>query len=145
MKTQISVLVKGETMMGKMTKNVVWFVGLVTKSKVLLVLDGKEHELEESKDPYVFDVEPGQHQIQFVDPKKANKDFMKGVNKATAGVLGFAVGGGSFTLAESAASLVPGSEIEGGAANIMLNEGDILKLSCQNTGSGVPKVKVLKK
>lgn len=145
MKTQISVLVKGETMMGKMTKNVVWFVGLVTKSKVLMVLDGKEHELEESKDPYVFDVEPGQHQIQFVDPKKANKDFMKGVNKATAGVLGFVVGGGSFTFAEDFASLVPGSEIEGGAANIMLNEGDILKLSCQNTGIGIPKVKVLKK
>ena len=58
MKTQISVLVKGETMMGKMTKNVVWFVGLVTKSKVLMVLDGKDYELEESKDPYVFDFIP---------------------------------------------------------------------------------------
>lgn len=152
MKTQISVLVKGETFMGKANSN--RFLGpfaLLTKSKMIMVLDGNEHELTESKEPYVFDVTPGQHQIQFTDPKKGNKEFAKSIDKAAAGALGFIIGAGSgnvaagSVLAEDFASLVPGREIEGGFANIILNEGDILKLSCQGTSSGVPKVKVLKK
>lgn len=152
MKTQISVLVKGETLMGKLNSN--RFLGpfaLLTKSKVIMVLDGKKHELAKSKQPYIFDVEPGQHQIQFTDPKKGNKEFAKSIDKVTAGAIGFAIGAGSgntvagSVLAEDFASLVPGRKIEGGVANIILNEGDILKLSCQGNSSGVPNVKVLKK
>lgn len=151
MKTQISVLVKAESMISKGNSN--RFLGpfaLLTKSKVIMVLDGKEHELVENKTPYVFDVEPGEHQIQFIDPKKANKDFARSVDKVFTGTVGAIVGaaGGSLAAADvlsDVGTLFDIGEIKGGAANILMREGDVLKLSCKGNSSGIPKVTVLKK
>ncbi len=151
MKTQISVLVKGESLMGKANGH--RFLGplaLATKSTMIFVLDGEEHELKESKTPYVFDVAPGKHDINFIDPLKGRKDASRAFDKAVASAMAGIVGvlGGEpvlgFEMADDIGSMF-GGVTEDGGAEIHLNEGDIIKLSCKGNGKGVPTVKVLTK
>lgn len=150
MKTQLSVLVKSESMMGK--ANAHRFLGpfaLLTKSTMVLIIDGETHELKENKKPYIFDLEPGKHVIQFLDPKKDRKEAARNLDKLVAGAMIGGIGalGGNAWLAFEGSDVdwMFGKVTEDGAAEINLREGDILKLSCKGTGKGVPKVKVLKK
>lgn len=150
MKTQISVLVKAESMMGKSNAHrMLGPLALLTKSSVILVLDGEEHELKESKTPYVFDVTPGRHVLQFVDPMKDKKDRARALDNlftsATVGIVGLLGGAGWLGFEAGDFSDLFTGVTEDGAVEVNLGAGDIIKLACKGTGKGIPKVTVLKK
>ena len=140
MKTQISILVKNESLYAK-CKSFLWFVNIFQKSKMIVMIDGKENILKASKTPYVFDVTPGYHSIQFKDKREGSK---RSFDKFTKGFTGFAIGlgGGASTAMDMAATFTSsGINIQDNLVEIQLQDGDILKLSCKADRKGRVKVK----
>lgn len=146
MKTQISILVKNDTIYSRLM-TVLWFVNIFRKMSVNVQIDdGEVQKLKASKEPYVFDVEPGVHTITFTDPKSGSKAMTRAMTGAILGAAAGGAGGGSmFAGAAVGAEMAKGNQIREGAAQVTLNEGDVFELWCRNTRKGGVKVKQVKK
>ena len=142
MKTQLSILVKKETLMSHM-QSFLWFITIFKKTAVEISIDGGPSQLlVASKKPYLFDVAPGLHEVTFVDPRAGGK---QAYGKFTNFFLGFI-----FAVSTDGAIGVSdfdngGTTVRDGYLQCTLNEGDLLKVSARGDRKGGVKVKVLKK
>lgn len=144
MKTQISILVKKETLMSRM-QSFLWFITIFKKTAVSVCVDGDTANtmlLPARKEPYLIDVTPGTHEVVFSDPRAAGKHAY---NKFTNLFLGWI-----FALSTDGAIGVSdfdngGNTIRDGYLQCNLVEGDLLKVSARGTYKGGVKVKILKK
>lgn len=149
MKTQLSVLVKKESLYSRMVGK--WQLGPFSffgARPVEIILDGEVHSVKPSASPYVFDLTPGTHTVRFHDPKQENKRAFSRFNAAFQGtVWGFAIGGATGGSASLGALLggnvgksMQGTIHEDGTLEVTVGDGDLLKLQCKNTRKGVVKV-----
>ena len=142
MKTQLSILVKKETLMSRM-QSFLWFINIFLNTSVEVSIDGGPKKLlPASKKPYLFDVGPGTHEVTFTDPRAGGKQsYGKFVN--------FFLG---FIFAVSTDGAIGVSDFDNGGATVRdgylectLNEGDLLKVSARGDRKGGVKIKILKK
>lgn len=152
MKTQISILVKNESLLSRFY-TLFWFINIFKKMSVEVFIDSTSSKmvLKAQKDPYLIDVTPGQHQLMFADPRADNKakydSFTKGFYGATFGAFVSGVSGGS--VVDGAVSGfdqwkgVGKSLVRDGFVSVTLNDGDVLKLSAQPKRNGSVMVTVL--
>lgn len=148
MKTQISILVKNESLLSRFM-SFLWFINIFKRMPVNVWIDDGEAAptvLKASKTPYLIDVEPGYHQILFTDPRAKNKQAFGAVTGAfVGGAFGLAAGDGLFGAAAGADAFAGGSTVRDNVVECTLNEGDVLKLSAKPKRNGSVKVKILKK
>lgn len=148
MKTQISVLVKNESLLSRFM-SFLWFINIFKRMSVNVLIDSTEgtpQKLKASKTPYVFDVEPGYHYAVFTDPRAGSKQAFKAVTGAfVGGAFGLAAGDGLYGAASGAEAFAGGSTVRDGVLECQLNEGDLLKVSVKPKHNGSVKVKILKK
>ena len=142
MQTQLSILVKKETLMSRM-QSFLWFITIFKKTGVEVSIDGGPAQLlPAKKEPYLFDLTPGTHEVTFVDPRAAGK---QAYGKFTNLFLGFifsvstdgAIGMSDFDNG--------GTTVRDGYLQCNLVEGDLLKVSARGDRKGGVKVKILKK
>ena len=147
MKTQVAIYVKNEGILSRFM-SFMWFVNIFKKMSVDIVIDdanAKPQRLKASKEPYVFDLEPGEHAILFTDPRAAGKKAFKAVTGAIIGASFSGAAGGSFIsgAADGYHDAYDGT-VRNGVAQFTLQEGDLLKLSAKPKRNGSVKVKILK-
>ena len=152
MKTQLSVIVKKESlysrMIGKWTWGPLSFFG---SRPMELYLDGKVYSMNPSGKAYEYDLAPGTHMIRFHDPKQDQKRAFSRFNASFQGaVWGFAAAGatGGSTLlgailGEKVGSSMRGAVHEDGTLEVTMQDGDVLKLECRSNSKGVVKVKAI--
>lgn len=148
MKTQISIQVKNENIISRMQSSTL--LSLFKKRTVKVYVDGATEalELKARKEPYVLDMEPGQHLLLF--EAKARKNYGAMMMAGAFGA-GLGLGGGGMYEAASFAkgamdivSAVDGSNrVKDNQLQCTLREGDILKVCIQPKRNGVVKVKLL--
>ncbi len=153
MKTQLSVRVKKESFYSKMMgKFYLGPLSMFGKRPIIVSIDGKEQKLLPSKKPYLLDIEPGSHQVDFIDPQRKAKHAGQAVNKAwdaaMGAAVGAAVGGGAMGAYMGATGAAQISETsfnmlnDGGSVQVNIKEGDILKLKCRAQRNGSVKVEL---
>ena len=147
MKTQVSILVKNESLFSR-AMTLMWFVNIFKKMSVDVYIDSMENKmtLKAQNEPYLIDVEPGQHEIMFMDPKAGSKAVSRGITGAFlgAGIMGGAGGsllGGAMMGYESASN----TSVKDNVISFALNEGDLMEISVQCKSNGSVKLKVLNK
>ena len=149
MKTQISIQVKNENWISR-CMSIYMSLGLFVKEKVKVYVDDANAEpliLKARKEPYVVDVEPGEHMLVFEAKGKA------GADKFFAGAIGTMIGMGSGNLGTTMAAAQGASDfvtafqghnkIKDNQLVCVLKEGDILKIRVQPKRNGVVKIKEL--
>lgn len=148
MKTQISILVKNESLLSRFM-SFLWFINIFKRMPVNLWIDdmnGNPNVLKAHRNPYIVDIEPGYHQLMFTDPRAKNKQAFRAVTGAfVGGAFGLAAGDGLFGAAAGAEAFAGGSTVRDNIVECTLNEGDLLKLSVKPKRNGSVKVKILKK
>ena len=145
MRTQVSILVKNESLFTRFF-SFLWFVNIFKKMPIEIYIDSMEEKmvLKASNEPYLIDIEPGKHEILFVDPRAGSKAVMKGLTGAILGV-GFMGGaGGSFIGGavmgyESASN----TTVKNNVASFEIKEGDLMKFSAKPKHNGSVKIKLL--
>lgn len=146
MKTQISILVKNESLLSRFM-SFMWFINIFKKMPVNVWIDDDSKQptvLKANKEPYLFDVEPGYHAILVTDPRAKSKQAFKAVTGAiVGGSFGLAAGDG-LGGAAAGADMFSGSVVRDGVVECNLNEGDLLKISVKPKNNGSVKVKILK-
>lgn len=146
MKTQISILVKNESIFSRFM-SFLWFINIFKKMPVNVWIDDDTTApkvLKANSEPYVFDVTPGYHAVLVTDPRAGSK---KAFNAVTGAFVGGAMGmAGGSTLAGMAAGAeaFSGSTVRDGVVECTLTEGDVLKISVQPKNNGSVKIKILK-
>lgn len=116
---------------------------LLRADRVNMVIDdGEVQKLVRQKPdaPFEFEVKPGPHMIEFMDPgAKAKNRF------TVSSIMGFAAGaaGGSLTDAISGYALGMRSEVKEGVVKAFLNPEDVLTISVKCTSKGEVKVKLV--
>ncbi len=143
MKTQLQVLVKDESFLSK-CQSTVWFVSIFKKSKIYLELDGEAKELKASKEPYVFDLNPGTHYLLVSDPKAKSKRRKRAVTGAIVGATFGMMAGNVDTMVSFGSDMAgtfAGNVGEDGSVEFTVDEGDIIKISCKATLKGGVKIK----
>jgi hypothetical protein len=147
MKTQISILVKNESLVSRFF-SFLWFINIFKKMSVNVWIDDDSvpaKVLKANKEPYLFDEEPGYHAILVTDPRAKSKQAMRAVTGAfVGGSFGLAAGDGLGGLA-AGADLFSGSTVRDGVVECDLKEGDVLKISVKPKNNGSVKIKLLKK
>ncbi len=146
MKTQVSILVKNESLFSRFM-SFLWFINIFKKMSVNVFIDSEDNmqTLKASKEPYLIDLEPGEHQLLFTDPRAKSKARMKAVTGAFLGATASGAFGGSFL--DGAVMGYDGAydgTVRNGVIAFTLNEGDVLKLWCKPKSNGSVKVKVIK-
>lgn len=143
MKTQLSILVKNESLFSRFY-SFLWFINIFKKMSVVVCIDGDQANaktLKASKEPYLIDVTPGQHQILITDPRAGNKQAFKAFSGAVVGsIFSIATDG----VIDSSDFASEGSTIRDGVVQCVLNEGDVLRISAKPKHNGSVKVKILK-
>lgn len=146
MKTQVSILIKNESLFSR-AMTLLWFINIFKKMPVDVYIDSEDNKytLKPNKTPYLIDLEPGEHEILFADPKAKQKAMTKALTGALLGATMAGAGGGSM-LGGAAVGYDAAYDgtVRNGAVRFKLNEGDTLKLCAKNKGNGSVKVKVLK-
>lgn len=135
MKTQISIQVNNENWLSR-CMSIYMTLGLFVKAKVKVYVDSANVEplvLKARKEPYVLDLEPGEHMLVFETKGKA------GADKFFAGAVGAMIGMGSGNLgttmaaAQGASDFVTAFEghnkIKDNQLVCTLREGDIVRYS----------------
>ena len=146
MKTQISILVKNESLLSRFM-SFLWFINIFKKMSVNVWIDddsGKPHVLTAREKPYVVNVAPGHHDLLFTDPRAKSKQAFK---MATGAFAGFAFGlgaGAGMAGAAAGADLFSGAQIRDGVVSCNLNEGDRLNIMVKPKHNGSIKIKILK-
>lgn len=79
MKTQVSILVKNESLYSR-CMSFLWFINIFKKMSVQVWIDQDPETartptktLKASKEPYEIDLEPGPHTLYFTDPRAGSK------------------------------------------------------------------------
>lgn len=147
MKTQLSILVKGDWMM-KYTSLPIWI--LSKKPYIGLYIDkgpdegGELIKLKLSRKPYIIDIEPGEHQFWFIDSNSGSRKLLSGAVKLSVGA---ALGtfAGSTTAGVTAALAVSANDkyIQDNYMHLMLQEGDLFKISVKPGKKGIVKIQEL--
>lgn len=142
MKTQLSILVKNETFYTRFFGGGLWFINIFKKLPLDVVLDGNKQRLKAAAEPYVFDVTPGEHSLQVIDPRARTKKRDKALTGAIFGAAAVGAAGGPMTLgaALGASGIRAGQD---GLAELYIEEGATLKISCQATRNGDVNIKQL--
>ena len=148
MRTQISIQVKNENWISR-CMSIYMSLGLFVKAKVNMYIDDAECKpivLKARKEPYLIDIDPGEHAIAFTAKSKATVDKL--IGGAVLGTIG--MGGGGYTAltaaqagADFASGLMGHSRVQDNLLECSLREGDLLKISIQPKRNGVVKIKVL--
>lgn len=144
MKTQLSILVKNESLLSRFF-SFWWFINIFKKMSVVVTVDGDEANamtLKAQKEPYLIDLTPGYHEILITDPRASGKQAFKKFTQGTVGLIfGIATDGaiGVSDLVDS------GSTVRDGVVQCNLGEGDLLRISAKPKNNGSVKVKILKK
>ena len=144
MKTQISILVKKETLMSRM-QSFFWFITIFQKTGVQVCVDGDTANtmlLPARKEPYLIDVTPGHHEVTFVDPRAGGK---QAYGKFTNLFLGFIFSVSTDGAINASDFDNGGSTVRDGYLECNLVEGDVLRVSARGTRKGGVKIKILKK
>lgn len=149
MKTQISIQVNNENWLSR-CMSIYMTLGLFVKAKVKVYVDSANVEplvLKARKEPYVLDLEPGEHMLVFETKGKA------GADKFFAGAVGAMVGMGSGNLGTTMAAAQGASDfvtafqghntVKDNQLVCTLREGDVLKISIKPKRNGVVKIKTL--
>lgn len=149
MKTQISIQVKNENWISR-CMSIYMSLGLFVKAKVNVYVDRADVEpliLKARKEPYVLDLEAGEHMLVFETKGKAKAD------KFFAGAVGTMLGMGSGHLGATIAAAQGASDfitafqghdtIKDNQLICTLREGDVLKISVKPKRNGVVKIKTL--
>jgi hypothetical protein len=148
MKTQISILVKNESLLSRFM-SLLWFINIFKRMSVNVWIDDDSvapQVLKARKEPYVFDVEPGYHAILVTDPRAKGKQAFNAITGAlVGGSFGLAAGDGFSGAMMGADAFGGGSQVHDSGVECTLNEGDILKLSVKPKHNGSVKIKILKK
>ena len=151
MKTQVSIFVEGGSLTDKIVdfgnRGIRSFFSPAEPPAVEIRIDDKAAiKLEARTEPYLIDVEPGQHRIQFTDSAKAGKGMLKEVFRLSlaicSGILSLVWGGSAGGFSDVMA-VTGGKKVEDNVASLVLKEGDLVKLSCKPTSGGKVKVKIL--
>ena len=144
MKTQLSVLVKNESLYSRCF-SFLWFINIFRKMSVNVWIDqdpdvvkNPTRVLKASNDPYEID-------LYFSDPRAASKARFRAVTGAFVGA-SFAAGAGGSMLAGASvgADMGAGNSVGVGYASFFLQDGDIFKISAKPTRKGGVKVKQIK-
>lgn len=146
MKTQLSVLVKNESIVSRFF-SLMWIINIFKKMPVDMYIDSETNvqRLKSSSTPYLIDMEPGQHEILFKDPRAGGKALFNAAVGATLGAAVGAAGGGSFLGgAAIGGSAAMDNTVRNGVLSCTLNDGDVLCISAQPKRNGSVKVKILK-
>lgn len=147
MKTQVSILVKNESLFSRFF-SILWFINIFKKMSVEVYIDSMDNQrtLKASAEPYLIDMEPGEHQMLFSDPRAASKAAFKGLTGAFLGMAAAGAAGGSM-LGGAAMGYddASGGSVKDNVVSFTLREGDVLKISAQPKHNGSVKVKLLKK
>ena len=149
MKTQISIQVKNENWLSR-CNSLLGFYGILKKSKIKVYVDNANVEplvLKARKEPYVLDLEPGEHILVFETKGRA------GYDKFIAGTVGAMIGMGSGNLGTTIAAAQGASDfaaafqghntVKDNQLICTLCEGDLLKISIQPKRNGIVKIKTL--
>jgi len=149
MKTQISIQVKNENWISR-CMSIYMSLGLFVKAKVNMYIDDAKSEpiiLKARKEPYLIEIEPGEHAIAFTAKSKANVDKL--IGGAMLGAIGMGLGNGVTALASAkggadfASGLMGHSRVQDSLLECGLREGDLLKIRIQPKRNGAVKIKVL--
>lgn len=146
MKTQVSILVKNESLTSRFF-SFLWFINIFKKMSVEVYLDTMDNKrvLKASKEPYLIDVEPGEHELLFADPRAGSKAAFKGVTGAIFGAsIAGASGGSMIGGAAMGYDDASGDSVKDNIVSCMLKEGDVLRISAKPKHNGSVKVKILK-
>lgn len=149
MKTQVSLLVKGDFLMWYSSLPI-WF--LSKKPYIGMYVDktpdqgGELVKLKLSKKPYIFEMEPGEHEFWFVDSNAGKKKLIAGAAKVGIGLALDAFGGFNSMVGTSAALDIAASQkvIQDNYMHLILNEGDEFNVSLKTDRKGVVKIQELK-
>ena len=151
MKTQLSIVVKNESLLSR-AYSLLWFINIFKKMSVNVWIDQDPdrvktptHVLKANQDPYEFDLAPGEHIVYFSDPRAGGKAAIRAVTGALVGA-SFAGGAGGSMLAGASvgADIGAGNSVGVGYASFLLQEGDVFKISAKPTRKGGVKVKQIK-
>lgn len=150
MKTQISIEVKNENWMSR-CMSIYMSLGLFVKAKVNMYVDDTSAQpviLKARKEPYLIEVEPGEHRIAFTAKSKANVDKL--LAGAAGGIFGMGLGGNAFhttAFAREGVDFVSGlmghNKVQDNLLECSLREGDLLKIRIQPKRNGAVKIKIL--
>lgn len=149
MKTQISIQVQNENVISRCFSFYSLF-GLLLKAKVNMNVDNtasKPIVLKARKEPYVFDLNPGEHVITFKAKNKGN--FEKILFGAAFGLIGLGMGNSSTAMmgAKGGSDFVSGlmghNRVQDNLLECNLSEGDFLKISVRPKRNGAVKIKLL--
>ena len=151
---KVSIFVKAEGMMSKgldLATTPIWNVGKKLKAadEVLVQIDDASYVLEASDQPYVFDVQPGNHSIFAADINGAKKHgigaFMKAASYASISLTSGAPVMSSFAQGlDSARENYERAAAKHSSAQFFVSEGDTVEFSCQATAKGIVKIKRLR-
>ena len=148
MNTQISILVKNEPLLSRFM-SFLWFINIFKRMPVNVWIDDGDVPpvvLKASKEPYIFNVDPGYHVIQVTDPRAGSKKAFRAVTGAfMGGAFGLAAGDGLGGMLMGADMAAGGSRINDSCVECNLNHGDLLKISVRPKSNGSVKIKILKK
>ncbi len=148
MKTHISILVKNEALLSRFM-SFLWFINIFKKMRVNVWIDDETIPpavLKANKKPYVFEVDPGFHEIKVTDPRAGSKQAFKAVTGAfVGGAFGLAAGDGLGGMVSGAELASGGSMVRDSIVSCNLNQGDMLKISVKPKSNGSVKIKILKK
>ena len=137
MKTQVHLYVKNETFYTRFFGGGLWFINIFRKLPLEITVNGEAKKLKPQTEPYVYDLEPGRHEILGRDPRQMTKKADKAITGALLGAGAMAAGGGSVLAgAVLGADATQNNVFREGACSLVLKEGDIVKISCQATRKG---------
>lgn len=149
MKTQLSVRVKKESLFSKsFGRPYLGPLAFFKKTSIIISIDGVQQELTQQKEPYLIDVTPGIHTLEFIDPQLKWKEFEVKSGKVIYGILGFilgvGMGGGTVGGMALSDSFAQTTEYffagENGLLQVNIQEGDTIRLKCKAKMNGTVRV-----
>ena len=145
MKTQVSILFKGDTFGSSFLRSSI--IKIFKKPQIAVSIDGQPtNTLKASKEAYIFEVAPGQHRVEILDLNAKSKASER---RFLGSFIGFFIGLGTGSLSNGAllgkasGDLMEGKTIDQNNINIFLNDGDLIKISVKTAYNGSCKIKIL--
>lgn len=145
MKTQVHLYVKNETLYTRFFGGGLWFINIFRKLPLDIAVDGDKQRYKPQAEPYVLDLAPGTHVIEGRDPRAFTKKASKAMTGAIMGAAAMGAGGGSMISgALLGADAVSSNVTREGMCSVELEEGSIIKISCQANRKGGVVFKAVK-
>ena len=150
MKTQVSILVEKESLLSRgISTGFSPIIALAKRkdaNKINILLDDQELTLAASNEPYVFDVEPGEHALLAADFNGGKKKISRAAGRAAgraflAAISGESVLGAIADSMEKSADRMSNDEADGGT--FTLEEGETAHFVCKPTAKGTVDITYL--